>query len=233
MLQVSAESAVTAIVAVLGSALTGVFAVYVTKRMDRKTEDRRRRELLVKRYLYQFQDAIESLWLRLDNVHHHHGRETMSENDLNVTMLYALGRVLAVERIMAFDCIYPEIDLLCPPLRLSLQAARIDGKLHDLNFHHYDRRSLAEYVTAYEGQFTRASTYLEFRGRYERADSSERAWLAPAVKALPALYGQRGEELLNFLKPLSERLAKVTGVLSAIRIKQTEIAVKGVEEVSQ
>lgn len=128
----------------------------------------------MQRYLIQHQDAVEALWFRLHNLANQGGRAVMTDRYFEVTTMYALVRVLAIERIMALDGVHPQLDAIDSGLAEYLRQQPISRQLEGLGFHQYDRLSLAESVIEREeGQF-RGSTYLEFRRRYEPEGSAER-----------------------------------------------------------
>lgn len=92
----------------LVSALIG--AVVIEKSLDRRREDLQARKALVRRYIFQLQDAIEDLHYRLNNLWNRGGHNVMKnyqcfdgDEYFEITTLYALARVLAVERIMFLE----------------------------------------------------------------------------------------------------------------------------------
>lgn len=70
----------------------GTVAVQKWLRARRKRLERR--DALVRRYLFQLQDAVETLWHRVDNVRHQGGKGAMTPDDQASTTVYALDRVL-------------------------------------------------------------------------------------------------------------------------------------------
>ena len=141
----------TIVAALIGSIIGSVGAVLADHWLTGRSEKFHRREILVQRYLFQFQDAIEMLYFRLDNLAHQGGQHVMSENYFKETTLYALGRVLAIERIFALEAVYPQLDSIYPGLGKFLKKHRIDYQLPGSNFYRYDRLSLAEAVIVHEG----------------------------------------------------------------------------------
>lgn len=123
------------------------------------------------------------------------------------TTLYALGQVLAIERLFALEGVYPQLATHYPELGEFLRKHRVEYALGN-DFYQYDRLALAEAVMELGGDHFRASTYLEFRRRYESKDSGEGEWLAPARKAIESISAKRQEVLLNHLQKVAMRIAK-------------------------
>jgi hypothetical protein len=202
--------------ALIGAGVGSIGAVIAADWHKRRAEMTERRQALVQRYLFQLQDSIESLWYRLDNLARRHGRLVMGDQYFETTTLYALGRVLAIERLLALEGVYPQLETLYPGLGRFLMERRVDSALGS-GFYQYDRLSLAEAVIEREGDRFRASTYLEFRRRYENEDSGERAWLAPAREAIQALSEARTERLLAHLREIALCIAKEANIPSGLR----------------
>jgi hypothetical protein len=127
-----------------------------------------------------------------------------------------IGRVLAIERIFALEAVYPQLDSIYPGLGKLLKEHRIDYQLPGFNFYQFDRLSLAETVIVHEGDLFRASTFLEFRKRYEAEDSSEKKWLEPASEAIQSLSLERMEKILDILKMKAKVIADKAGIDSSI-----------------
>ena len=94
---------------------------------------------------------------------------------------------------------------------------RVDYALGGAAFFQYDRLALAEAVMEREGDRFRASTYLEFRRRYESKDSGEREWLAPAREAIQSLTEDRMGKLLDQLRTIAVRIADEASIPSGLR----------------
>jgi hypothetical protein len=203
----------------IGAALIAVFGVLRTARVaqdknlaDRQAEREKREEILVQRYLFRLQDALEALDYRLDNLGRR-GRPNMPEEYFKESTLYALGKVLAVERIFALEAVYPQLERIYPGLGEFLKKLRIDHLLQQPDFWQYDRLSLAEAVMEHEGDLFRPSTYLEFRRRYEAEHSPEKQWLAPASEAILSLpTGEKLQKLRQAIATIAERIADETGI---------------------
>ena len=175
--------------------------------------------MLIRRYLYSLQDASESLWYRLHNLAFEDGKLVMKKGYFETSTLYALGRVLAIERILALDGVYPQLDDVYEELGSELRTKRVDLSLHGMGFNQYDRVSLAEAVLEREQDQFRTSTYLEFRRRYEAEDGAERAWLEPARDAIQSLDEARMKTLLDLLYSIAERVSVETGITTTVKKK--------------
>jgi gas vesicle protein len=212
--------------ALIGAVIGSLGAVVVGHRLTQRAEERRRRETLARKYLFQLQDAVEALWFRLNNLAEQWGRHAMASTYFETTTLYALGRVLAVERIIALEGVYPELVHAYPELGERLRKRDIDqvlgSILGDRGFQQYDRISLAEALIETQEEQFRPSTYLEFRGRYEAKGSHERQWLEQALRAIQSLgensneSRKKMEELKAALEQLASLAAKGTGLDTTI-----------------
>lgn len=205
------------IAALIGAGVGSIGAVLVGDMRKRKAELAERREAVVQRYLFQLQDSAESLWYRLRNLTYEGGRLVMQDEYFETTTLYALGRVLAVERLLALEGVYPQLETLYPGLGSFLMERRSHYALGE-RFYHYDRLALAEAVMERDGDRHRVSTYLEFRRRYESEGQREKEWLAPAREAIESLMTPTKTKLLRKrLKQIAVRLSGETGIPSRLR----------------
>jgi hypothetical protein len=212
------ENVTTVIAALIGALIGSVGAVVVENLYKTRAEELRMRQNLTQRYLFQLQESIEALWFRLDNLAFRQGRSAMEEDYFETSTLYALGRVLAIERILAIEGIYPQLESTYPQLGQFLQKRRIDLQLQGIGFYQYDRIALAEAVMELSGQDFRASTYLEFRKRYQGHDSTERQWLAPAKEAIQQLTGNKMQDLLELLREIAIRISEQTKITSSLKV---------------
>lgn len=194
--------------ALIGAMIGSIGAAF----FEKLREDRQDRKILVQRHLFQLQDAIEDLYHRLDNLWRRDGYTVMEEEYFEVTTLYAIGKVLAVERIMSLEGIYPKLDLLNKKFGQSLRRRRGDLQLRDLlnelNFQRYEGRALAESAMEYSASGFRTSTFLEFKRRYyESSGAQKQEWLSLArekVYKLPEPRVDSGMDYKGFLTRLQE-----------------------------
>jgi hypothetical protein len=210
--------AATVLAALIGAVIGSLGAVLVEARVKRRAEEAARREILMRRYLFQLQDAAESLWFRLYNLNERGGRYVMSDEYFATTTMYALGRVLAIERILGLEGIYPELEALYPELGEFLKGNRLDPKLAE-TVYQYHRLALAEAMIEREEDGFRPSTYLEFRRRYESSEYGEQKWLAPALEGIRSLEKETVEELMSSLQTIALRLESETRIPTAIPIE--------------
>jgi hypothetical protein len=69
----------TIVAALIGSVIGSVGAVLADHWMTGRSEKFHKREMLVQRYLFQLQDALELLWFRLRNLAYFGGQFVMSD----------------------------------------------------------------------------------------------------------------------------------------------------------
>lgn len=210
----------TIVAALIGSVIGSVGAVLTDHWLAGRSEKFHKREILVQRYLFQLQDALEMLWYRLPNLAFQGGQHVMSDDYLETTTLYALGKVLALERIFALEAVYPQLDAVYPGLGklLKERERRIERQLPGSHFYQYDRVSLAEAVIVHEGDLFRVSTFLEFRRQYETQNSLEKQWLKPASDAIQSLTLDQMKHLLDTICNKAVTIAEKTGIDSSISI---------------
>jgi hypothetical protein len=98
----------TVLAALIGAFFGSIGAVAFQEWLRARRERREHREVLVHRYLFQLQDAVEALWHRVYNVRHEGGKGAMTPAYQASTTVYALGRVLAAERVLTLEGVYPQ-----------------------------------------------------------------------------------------------------------------------------
>ena len=203
----------------VGAALAGAVAAFAFQRLN---AERDRRELLLRRYLAQLQDASESLWYRLENLAYKSASTVTDPEYLITTTMYTLGRALGIERMLGLEGLYPELWKRFPSLANDLPRRLIDEALsvttkRKRELQHYDRVALAEAVVEWDEGGLRQSTFLEFRRRIEAA-GPERRWWEPARVSVSELKDSRDvvRPLLETLKELALALAPVTKMTSPL-----------------
>jgi hypothetical protein len=185
----------------------------------RETEARERREAVAQRYLFQLQDAVDSLRHRLDNWASRGGQAWVASVDpdyWDVTTLYALARALAAERILMLEGVYPQIERGSPGLGRFLIDSSIEGALEGnlRSLFYYHRLALAEAALQREVDGFRITTYSEFRRQYEDPSSGLDTLLAPATEAIDDLDEARMLALKRALDEITEKLGQETGMPS-------------------
>jgi hypothetical protein len=202
----------TLVGALIGALIGSIGTAIVTHWLALRQEKKRTREELVQRHLFQLQDAIESLWYRLYNLAFRGGTDAMRDPQYyKFTTLYSLGKLLAVERILALEGIYPQLDAAYEKAQLGtfLREHRTDLSLRRIgNFQQYDRIFLAEAAIEGERERLRASTFFEFVKRYEATGSPEKTQLDPIWQAVKndREFWHRMVDLFDNLHALAERI---------------------------
>src|SRR3954462_10739823 len=202
--------AVGAVIAVLAGAVA-------TFLIQEWRAERQRRDVLLKRYLAQLQDACESLWYRLENLAFMHADTATDPDYLVTTTMYTLGRALGIERMLALEGLYPEIWKRFPMLKSALDRRVLDNAVQATtkkaakSLQQYDRVALAEAVVERDDETFRPSTFLEFRRRVE-VKGSEQKWWEPARESIAALKnnGEAVAPLMTALRALAVALSPVT-----------------------
>lgn len=215
---------VTILAALIGAVIGSLGSKFVEDRLRRADQTRQNRAQLVQRYLFQLQDATESLWFRFQNIQLRGGRAVMDDRYFEISTLYALGRVLAYSRILVLDGIYPQLNAFEAELGKTLKdkLQQVDRQIRTSAFQHYHRLALAESVMEKQADkqepHLRTSTYLEFWQRYESKDSVVESSLQPAKQRVASI--QKGDAwlgvLMDLLKEMTQRLANATQLPSEI-----------------
>jgi hypothetical protein len=140
----------------------------------------------------------------------------MTDEYFAQTTLYALGRVLATERILGLEGVYPEIATLDSDLAEFLKGNRVDPELSGAGFYQYDRLTLAELLIEREGDRFRVKTYVEFRREYEASGSGDKEWLAPGRDHIAGLTDNQIDQLMSCLRSIANRLARETELPTSV-----------------
>jgi hypothetical protein len=177
----------------------------------------------VRQYLFELQDATEALWHRLYNLAYESGRSVMTDDYLEETTVYALGRVLAADRVLTLEGMYPEVAEFYRELGKTLQGRRLSVAFALPDFQQYDRIALGEAVLEREEGRFRTITYLAFASRYGGEAGGTARWLEKAKKAVRKLADRSlADPLLDLLGEIAEATANVTGIPTSIAEKQAK-----------
>jgi hypothetical protein len=216
----------TVLAALIGAFFGSMGAVALQEWLRARRERREHREALVNRYLFQLQDAVEALWHRVYNVRHEGGRGAMTPAYQASTTVYALGRVLAAERILTLEGVYPQLRDHYPELGETLQARRLSVELRFADFQQYDRIALAEAVLEQDEHGFRPSTYLAFQARYLEGTAGEASWLERARIAVGGLGDDptRMDAWLDLLGTIAQLTSAATGIPTSIAEKARTLA---------
>jgi hypothetical protein len=216
------DYAATLLAALIGAIIGSIGAVFIEFWLSGRAKDKQSRKLIAQKYLFQLQDATESLWYRIDNLVVFHG-EIKDDSYFEFTTLYTLGRVLASERILVFDGVYPLLNELYPELTNTFRN-RIDKTLGKIGLKQYDRIALAESLIESENGRFRLSTYLEFRRKFEAEGHKEQIWLEPSRKAIRSLSEENVRKIISeIMYEVAKEISKninVTSSLSDLEIKR-------------
>ena len=212
----------TILAAFIGAVVGSIGAVVVEEQLRARRERKERREALVRRYLFQLQDAVEALWHRIYNVRYEGGTGAMTPEYQASTTVYALGRVLAAERMLIVEGVYPQLKEQYPKLSETLQTRRLSVELRFSGFQQYDRIALAEAVLEQDQGGFRPSTYLAFQQRYAEGTSGEVSWLKRARIAVGGLGEEptRMDGWLDLLGQIAKQTAAATGIPTSIAEKE-------------
>ena len=214
----------TIVAALIGAFIGSVGATLAEAAIASRADVEKRRQAVATRYLFQLQDAVESLWYRLDNAAHHAAAEVTTDAYLRTSSLYALGRVLCLERVLVLEGVYAELASLDKDLAEYLQReGLLDRAFARIRFMRYDRVALAETLLQREEGSFRPSTYLEFRAHLEELDEKGQRWLTPAEQAVADLLAAPGsmQALLDATEGLARRISAFTGFACSIRHGET------------
>jgi len=223
-----------AVVGLLGALVGGVAAVggaFLQARsaaqrqtqQAKKEEIRRRAEsaeqlkeqqrTLARRYLFQLDEAVDSLLHRLDNWMRHGGQGWAGARDpgyWEVTTLYIVARALGAERVLALEGVYLDIDALWPDGSSDLPPRAVEDALGDAvgeDFFQYDRLALSEAVLDRAELGYRLLVYSEFRRRYDDAEWKE--LLEPARRALTSLDQDQRKSLERSLIAVKKQIEAI------------------------
>lgn len=217
----AAIGAIATIVGVIVQAVLKKQADAEERREARESDRERQRRDLVQRYLFQLQDAVVSLRLRLENWSRRGGQaysESIDPGYWDVTTLYALGRALAAERILSLEGVYATIEQQFPDSAESLRHSSVDRILQAglRQFFRYHRLALAESLLERGPDGYRLMMYTEWRRRYEDPSSGLDRLLEPTTASLQRLTSER--DLEQLIEPLAD-VASLLGKMTSMPVK--------------
>jgi hypothetical protein len=223
------SGAITALIGATIGAIATVVAMVVQTTLASRADAERRREArendqerarreLVRRYLFQLQDAVVSLQRRLDNWARRGGQawsESVDPGYWDVTTLYALGRALAAERILSLEGVYAAIDQQFSGRAELLSSSSVDEALQ-AGFHQlfrYHRLALAESLLEWRPEGYRLLMYTEWRRRYEDPSFGLDRLLGPTRASLQRLSPERDlDQLIESLAKIASRLESAKSI---------------------
>jgi hypothetical protein len=200
----------------LGGIVFGsVGAVLLQHRLSQTSLALQQRRVLVEGYLFQLQDAAEALSFRLQNLLKYGGRSVMTESYFAASTLYAVGRVLAIERLFVIKGVYAQLEEAYPQLGHYLRAHRLDASLRNLAFHQYDRLALAESIIQWDNSEPRLRGLLEFRSQFDEARKNQAEWVDVAVRTITNLAEADLTRIRDTVVSLANKLAAITRLPAA------------------
>ena len=214
--------------ALIGAIIGSLGSTFLGHYLTRKSEKRQISEKIVKRYLIQFQDYVESLWFRLANLRHDEGTLVMTEGYLIYTTIYSLAVVLAYKRIMLLEGLFAEIEHLgidLPEFKEKLN--NLDSILNKMSqkynevFQRYHRLGLAELVIEKREDHLTVQTYLDFQEQAMKEQKSPSFTMQHATAFIQRLTKDIETQedlpkLMDDLKEISNMLSNITKVKSSI-----------------
>jgi len=124
--------------------------------------------------------------------------------------------VIAYERILLLDGVYPQLKQIDHDLSIYLKEEMQEiGNLMS-GFHKYDQLALAEAVMEVVDGYSRAATYLEFKRRYDEDASLGGKTLLPAKEFLATFAGHQLDSLLKTLAKTAKKIAKKTEIPTTV-----------------
>lgn len=152
----------------IGAALLGAIAAWWFGRRSRTGAES---ELLIRNYLVQLQDAIESLGHRINNLQSNGGTSSMASRKYFVeSSRYVIAMVLAQHRRLTINGVFGHLEQRQPGSGVELQARleyieRELGRVVGHRFPRYLRRELADLALDWRGERLRAVSYSDFQRR--------------------------------------------------------------------
>jgi hypothetical protein len=213
------ESVATIAAALLGSVIGSLGAQWLGERYRRQQAVQATRRAVAVRHLVQLQDALESLWFRIDNLAHRGGRGVMDPDYYEISSVYVLAYALAQERLLTIDGAFAELDVfgetMAPDLDEALeglQRALGDESISGTSFYRYQRRALADLLLRWDGVW-RTLSYSEFAETAQQDTSS--AVIAPAIRFINESPAEQAKAILDSTKKALLVVERATGLAVA------------------
>jgi hypothetical protein len=167
------EVLTTVIASLIGAVLGSLGGQWLRYRFQVRAEEARTRRDVAQRHLIQLQDAMESLYFRIQNLSTNRDRNLMQYPYYATSSIYALGNFLAHKRRLMLEGAYALLDVHGPSFPHQLEAAL--EKVEDLighewvpndSFFRYQRQGLGESLLIWSDGW-RVANYAEFVARAE------------------------------------------------------------------
>jgi hypothetical protein len=222
------DTLATIVAALVGGVIGSLGAQWLGERY-RQTQAREaiQRDVAV-RHLVQLQDALESLWFRIDNLALRAGRQVMHSDYYELSTIYVIGYALAQKRLLTIEGAYAKLDVFQPGFSEALEAdlEAIERVLGDegtasSSFYRYERRALAEFLLTWNGVW-RVLSYTEFVTACRREDAT--LLIEPARGFLARLDLKQASALLDAASTTLMTLGSATKVHISDRITESRVA---------
>ena len=185
------------LLAVLLGGLGALIGAVIQYRFQRLSAEREERRELIETHFLQLQNALESLYYRINNLRDWGGKRVMTDDYFRLTSVYAIGRVLAYESLSVSRGIYAKLGY-DEALKRSLKAGlhRINIGLDDQRFLHYHRMQLAEMLL----EDGKVLSYTDFLARVGEPG------FEPVVASAAAFVESVGPERLDDIRAAASEL---------------------------
>jgi hypothetical protein len=208
---------------VLGLVSAGA-GVLITKLWELQSEKRRERQEIVAKYLSQLQDAVDTLWSRMEGIRNSPSSYDFEGTYFQDTNVYAMGRVLAIERVIAERGLYSIIHTHDKKLSEFLQRRRLSRLLSGNKCHRFERITLAEILIEHKDGVSAIMGPDRFREICKQRKEIGAPLPASIWKLMPNLieHKEKLDKLLSKLQELSIHLETITHVESVIHSRERE-----------
>lgn len=180
---------------------------------QRRSEAQQERREIIELHLLQLQNAVESLYYRMNNLLDRGGQAVMEDEYFRATSVYILARVLAHESLLISQGIYAKLNYDERfKHRLKSNLHSINSCMDDQIFLYYHRLQLAEMLICDQ----RLITYTEFLSRFEQHSRTQA--LVKAEEFISSASRPQLERLRNQSQGLVSLLESKTKVPSAIAL---------------
>jgi hypothetical protein len=219
------ETIATIIAALLGGVIGSLGAQWLGERYRRSQDIEATRRDVAVRHLIQLQDALESLWFRIDNLAFRGGKQVMDAGYYETSTIYVIGYALAHKRLLTVEGAYAKLDVFQPGFARALEGdlEYLEKALGDeartaTSFYRYERRALADFLLTWDGLW-RVLSYTEFAAASRREDAE--AVVGPARNLLMRLTEHQASEILGATSATLQTLHSATGIHIAHAITQS------------
>lgn len=156
---------------VIGAVLAALLGAAAAWWFGRRSSTGAESELLIRNYLVQLQDAIESLGHRINNLQEHGGTSSMTSPQYFIeSSRYVIATVLAQHRRLTINGVFGHLEQRQPGSGVALQARlefieRELGRSVGHSFPRYLRRELADLALDWRADLLRPVSYSDFQRR--------------------------------------------------------------------